>query len=423
MKKVMIVDDEFIVRVGIRSIIDWEENGYTVAAEAKSGEDALEKIASCHPDIVLTDLVMDNMDGLELIRVCAKRYPDIRFVVLSSYTDFEHVRSAMKLGARDYIFKPAINPEELLRLLNEICTREQEERSENFHNKVLDGVIRENLPLIKYNLLQKCKHHAPLNQEEFLSQFQALDLHVDLLKPYVLLYMSIDNFARQRASGELKDLPLIKLSMENIIYELMGKKTGLEVFNHDGGDMVIFVNAESGPGDFFYDENFRDWFLKIREYYKRYLGLEVSGTISPVINGAVELPEVLNVCETTMRLRTGITWLWPYNGGVRNEIARAKEYVFEHMGEKIGVQGTAAHVGMSENYFSHLFKKETGIGFIDYVNHIRMEKAAELLENSDLKVADVAERIGINNPNYFSVLFKKLLGASPQEYRENCKKS
>jgi two-component system response regulator YesN len=421
MKKIMIVDDEFIVRVGIRSIVNWEEKGYTITAEAKSGEEALEKIGLYHPDIVLTDLVMDNMDGFELIRTCAEQYPDISFVVLSSYNDFENVRNAMKLGAKDYIFKLTANPEEILRILNEISA--QEERKENLHNILLDGVIRENLPLIKYSLLQKCKTHSIRDKDEILSQFQALPLRIDLLKPCVLLYISIDNFAKQRVSGELKDVQLIKSSMENIIYELTGKKPGLEVFNHDGGDMVILINTESVSNDFFNGESLRDWFFRIREYYKRYLGIKISATLSPVINDAVELPGFLNICENTMRMRTGIAQLWPYNGGQRNEIALAKEFVFQHLGEKMGIQETAAHVGKSESYFSHLFKKETGIGFVDYVNHIKMEKAAELLEQNDLKVADVAERLGIDNPNYFSVLFKKVMGVSPQEYRENCKKS
>jgi two-component system response regulator YesN len=65
MKKIMIVDDEVIVRIGIRSIVNWEEHGYTVSADASSGEEALEKILRCRPDIILTDLVMQNMDGFE----------------------------------------------------------------------------------------------------------------------------------------------------------------------------------------------------------------------------------------------------------------------------------------------------------------------------------------------------------------------
>jgi two-component system response regulator YesN len=412
MKKIMVVDDEFIVRVGIRSIVNWEEHGYTMVAEAANGAEALEKIALHHPDIVLTDLVMDNMDGFELIRACSEKFPEIAFVVLSSYNDFENVRQAMKLGARDYIFKLKAGPEEILKVLDEISGEEPAGGgSEPVRRDLLDGVIRENLPAIKRNLLRKCVDRSFQSEEETLSRFKALSLHIDLLKPFCLLYISIDNFVQLKVSGEIKDVQLIKSSMENIIYEALGKKWEAEVFDYDKGDIAVFINC-------LYDEDgLREDFSKIQDYIKRYLGIEVSGTISPVMKGIVELPEFFRVCGDTLRQRTGNARLLPYNEGQRNEIARAKEYILKNLEEKLGVQEAAAHVGMSESYFSHLFKKETGINFIDYVNRAKMEVAAELLADPGLKMLDIASRIGIDNPNYFSVLFKKTMGVSPQEYR------
>ena len=105
MKKLMIVDDEFLVRLGIASLMTWENYGYTIAAEASNGKEALEKIEGDHPDIVLTDLMMSPGDGFELIETCLKKYPEMKFIVLSNYNDFDNVRKAMKLGASDYVFK------------------------------------------------------------------------------------------------------------------------------------------------------------------------------------------------------------------------------------------------------------------------------------------------------------------------------
>jgi two-component system response regulator YesN len=418
MKKLMIIDDEFIVRVGIRSIVDWEKRGYTVVAEAASGTEALEKITECPPDIVLTDLVMDNMDGFELIRRCSEEYPEISFVVLSGYNDFENVRRAMKLGAKDYIFKLKANPEEILRVLDEISS--QTVVKTDVHRSLLDGVVRENLQVIKHNLLHKWVNHQEHNAGRIVSQFKALSLRVDPLKPYELLYISIDDFAQKRISGDLKDVPLIKSSMENIIYEISPRAGGFEVFDYEGGDMVIFINCDDGNGkkhDETIEEDIGESFNKIRDYLKRYLGIEVSGVISPVITGTEKLPECIGVCGNTLRQRTGGGRLWSYNGGQRNEIAMVKEYVAKHFGEKFGIREAAAHAAMSESYFSHVFKKEAGISFVDYVNRARMERAAELLENRSLKMSDIAGQIGIDNPNYFSVLFKKIMGLSPQEYR------
>ena len=89
MKRVLIVDDELLVRMGFRSILDWESCGFTVVGDAENGEEALEKIRLLQPDLVFTDLKMDRMDGLELMSACMREYPAVKFIVLSSYNDFE----------------------------------------------------------------------------------------------------------------------------------------------------------------------------------------------------------------------------------------------------------------------------------------------------------------------------------------------
>lgn len=87
MRTILVVDDEYLVRVGIHSFLNWEEHGYTIIGEAADGQAALDIIEKAHPDIVLTDLKMDGMDGFALIETCKKKWPDILFVVLSSYDD------------------------------------------------------------------------------------------------------------------------------------------------------------------------------------------------------------------------------------------------------------------------------------------------------------------------------------------------
>ena len=90
MRKLLIVDDEFIVRMGIKSIVNWEDFGYYIVGEASDGAAALSLMESVRPDIVLTDLIMEPMDGFELIRQSRKRFPKTKFVVLSNYNDFEN---------------------------------------------------------------------------------------------------------------------------------------------------------------------------------------------------------------------------------------------------------------------------------------------------------------------------------------------
>lgn len=115
--RIMIVDDEFIMRQGIRYMMNWEEEGYVVAGEASNGKEALERLEDLKPHIILCDIAMPIMDGIDFIRIVKSRYPDMQIVVLSSYDKFDFVRQALLYGAADYVLKPTLNPEELLRIV------------------------------------------------------------------------------------------------------------------------------------------------------------------------------------------------------------------------------------------------------------------------------------------------------------------
>ncbi|KIL40605.1 hypothetical protein SD70_12785 [Gordoniibacillus kamchatkensis] len=103
----------------------------------------------------------------------------------------------------------------------------------------------------------------------------------------------------------------------------------------------------------------------------------------------------------------------------RLEVQQAIEYVALHLGETINLPDIAAHVGLSVNYFGSLFRKETGAYFHDYVKAVKLEKAAELLRTSNLKVYEIADKIGIPNYRYFTEIFCKHFGKSPREYRSS----
>ena len=161
MKRVMIVDDEVLVRLGIQSLIKWENHGYQIVCDASDGEEALQKIRQYQPDIVLTDLKMSPVDGFELISECREKYPHIQFIVLSSYNDFDNVRSAMKMGAFDYVFKLTVKPEELLKVMDEAASlgKGTETAQET------TSLAERNLEVIKKGLFKRI-----LNSETFLNK-------------------------------------------------------------------------------------------------------------------------------------------------------------------------------------------------------------------------------------------------------------
>ncbi|MDD3277496.1 MAG: response regulator [Lachnospiraceae bacterium] len=123
MLKLLIVDDETIFRLGIRSCVDWTALGYVVCGEAQNGKEALEKIHVLKPDVVLLDIKMPLMDGIEVLQELQDKTENIYFVVLSCFNEYDYVRKAMKLGAYDYLFKPVMEATDLQRLMSEIRNR------------------------------------------------------------------------------------------------------------------------------------------------------------------------------------------------------------------------------------------------------------------------------------------------------------
>jgi two-component system, response regulator YesN len=115
--RVLIVDDEVLIRQGIKHYMDYEQAGFRIAGEASNGQEALDMIEAIRPHIILTDIVMPIMDGEELTRIVTERYPDIKIIVLSSYGEFDYVRTAFQNGAVDYILKPKLDAEGLLKVL------------------------------------------------------------------------------------------------------------------------------------------------------------------------------------------------------------------------------------------------------------------------------------------------------------------
>ncbi len=117
MHKILIVDDEKLLRQGFIRMTKWPEHGFDIAGEAANGKEALSLIETIEPEIVITDIRMTVMDGVELTRKIKETFPQIQVIVLSSYDDFDYVRETLKLGALDYLLKPKMELPELLKIL------------------------------------------------------------------------------------------------------------------------------------------------------------------------------------------------------------------------------------------------------------------------------------------------------------------
>ncbi len=526
MKKVLIVDDEILVRIGIKSIISWEQHGYCLIGEAGSGNEAIKKIRQEIPDIVLTDLVMEDGDGFELMKQCAVEFPNVRFVVLSGYDDLEHVKKAMKMGAVDYIFKLTLNSQQILDIMNSIDLNKSGKRAQ-----VRNNLFYKNKEAVKSNLLRQAGSSRFRLTGELMDQFRQLELNVDLEKEYGLLYLSVDNYLLYEKNKYIEG-DLLKYAIENIANEVVSEKFRCETFDYINGDLVVLIQSEWRS---LKRKEMEDMLLKINNHLEHYFNVTVSGSAVESETGIQNIPQQLKELQNRIQERylTGKgKFFWEVTKSVyiqpesvasqlknlrdalinhelerglnnleaiyeiclkeklnsqlcriiyfdilselkeniilkhslhsyhdrngyslyeaiikydfllnvqetfydflknvacshsnvqakyRKEILEVKAYVRENLGGTLTVPVAAQLVCMSDNYFSHVFKKETGISFVDYVNQERIEKAKELLITTDYKIYEISEKVGISSSNYFGILFKRLTGQSPVEYRE-----
>lgn len=118
--RLLIVDDEILIRQGIKHYVNWEQEGFEIVGEAAHGQEALDLIEVVKPDFIITDIVMPIMDGEELTRIVKEKYPHIEVIVLSSFGDFDYVRSTFQNGVLDYILKPKLDAESLLAVLRKM---------------------------------------------------------------------------------------------------------------------------------------------------------------------------------------------------------------------------------------------------------------------------------------------------------------
>ncbi|WP_294155723.1 response regulator [uncultured Clostridium sp.] len=121
--KILIIDDEFIMRQGIKYMTDWEKEGFKIIGQASNGQEAIELIKKEQPHIIISDIVMPQIDGIELSQYIQNNYPDISIIILSSYSDFEYVKSSFQNGAIDYLLKPTLELDSLLNSLKKAAGR------------------------------------------------------------------------------------------------------------------------------------------------------------------------------------------------------------------------------------------------------------------------------------------------------------
>lgn len=186
MYSVFIVDDEQIVLEGIRKKIDWENSNFTFAGEATDGELALSMIQEVKPDILITDIKMPFMDGLELSRLLKKTQPWIRIIILSGHDEFDYAKKAISIGVEEYILKPFTH-EDLLNSLNKVAAKLDAERSRFSDINKLKEELESSSHLLKNSFLTDLVSGAA---ETSAAMIKAQELGINLIAHFYKVLVS-----------------------------------------------------------------------------------------------------------------------------------------------------------------------------------------------------------------------------------------
>lgn len=506
MVNVLVVDDEVPIRQWMEFCINRIE-GYRVVGAAANGAEGYSMFRKSCPDIVITDIRMPVMDGLEMLRMIRNQNPAIYTAVLTSHEDFEYARKAIKLGAAEYILKTEITEESLRQVLEngkqtvgsdvfegrekdyeelsnrnhylrslvlgqqvvnvsgamvkeydipleegrfvamDIMTRENSPlRVELLEDGFLEHVIKVPLELNHTALLGNIKRSASVlesRQREELHRYCRFILdQVPCSIGYSDIYDSLERLgdAMRQAHNRVK---LVFYHPRESVFGAPAQGGGLCLPNGEKYKIRFskeLVNQNYGRAVEIRDEMMaeakRSEVTDI-EYLKKLYLFFLTSLYHITKDDVDQVEEELAVFGREMALafsldqldevlKRGFELCGGWNAGGQaysSPIRSAVRYMEAHFARSLTLPDVAAHAGLSAEYLSRLFKEETGVKFVVYLNNLKLKHALHLLETTNLKVYEVAEQVGYSNLSYFSTVFKKNFGQNPFDYKNNYRSS
>lgn len=454
MIEVLVVDDDKLARQGLIAAMPWSEFDMRVVGEAQNGEKALEFLAHTPVDLLLTDLAMPVMSGIELMREARMRHPGLHCVVLTLHQDFEYVQEALRLGALDYIAKVQLEQERFEEVLGRIHARilQEENRGiaaggspERFEDDVVHVLISQEEQPDTGWLTELSREPAGACEEiegniwlleqggsdvsEALAGrtgWSAMRLsglsakHRKDVRRLLRAYRQHPYFydcppagdSYQRTFAELTELCAAGPDDQGF-EEAKAKWLAFE-WLHDEGEFEASL-SELGNGRFHPSQVLSLLLLLEAEWNRVYAPF--ADKLRPP--GRPGLWREAEAWIRELRTSTADTMIKPqYSREVAASIMRAIRIIQDEVAEPVLAAETARRVNMSRSYFSQVFKEITGFTFNEYQRKVRIDRAKEYLLHTSRPIQWIAEHTGYMDEKYFSRIFRDTVGMLPSEFRQ-----
>lgn len=310
MYRVMLVDDEFEIRNGLKLKIDWPALGFVIAGEAANGREALQLLERESFDLILTDIRMPVMSGIELLKQCAENFPRTQIIVLSGFDDFHYVKSALQCGARDYLLKPVIRGD-LTQILGKLREELDAERRSSGERQAMQYRLRQNLILMREQLMLDWIGNDDEDRNPSLRQeIERLEMNPWLNDDRSLRFVSVE----YRVPDGRLDGPSASGGLFRLAFQLVCRETAQDArfapdvfpFFHRGYPrmMHFLVSCPDGSAN---EARAGELCKQVQSYVRRYLRVETVIGVGSAVRGLDRLREgFLSSLMAWGRSQTGI---------------------------------------------------------------------------------------------------------------------
>lgn len=415
--KVLVVDDEKLFRDYLLKILGQNQEGFLCCGEAKNGRDALEQVQSTRPDIVLADINMPHMDGLEFSRRIKEENPLIEVALLTGFSEFEYARRAVQLGVSEYLLKP-FTEEELMECLHKMKQKILERRE-------LSRQSRQNSLFAVSQFLRELTDGECAHPETVQKALREYNVTFDVEKDPVAILLQMEDPLKYWV--DFQDRHTVKFCVSNILGEILGAGYNHAVFNAGANQLGILVNVE--------ERGFSALQLQLEEICRlcrKLLKCRVTFSVSATGSGIAEIHRNwVSVQENVSRSKESAALnevdmdyykrLLKTDSGriskARQLVVDSVEYMMENYSDpELGIETIAGKMYVSSSYLRKAFQSLTERTVMGVLMDIRMNQAACRMIRGDMRISDIAQDVGYRNPAHFSRTFKKHFGQTPVEY-------